>query len=992
MSFSFGINSIRAKLTAIMAVLALLSIVPLSFISYLAMKDAVEREAERRLSSIAKLQTHEFERFLESIDRDLRLRAVAPFVIQGLVEMTAAFSSVDDATEALQAAYIDENPYPEGEKDLLLAADDGTAYDKAHALYHDDFNTLRKEMGYYDVFLFDTDGNLVYSVFKERDFATNMLSGEWRNSGLADAFRRANSALPDDRSIFVDFAAYAPSAGAPAAFIARPVFAKDGTRVGVISYQMPIDELNATVGVVTADQTENDAFLVNSDGLLITDSPRSETDDFLETRFEGPALVHGLRGEEGLVQYTDAQGNAVLSYYAPVRFLGTDWVIVFQEKQSSLFESVYSTRRLQIVVGVGAFVSTLFVAALFSRGISLPLQNVTGIVQRVAAKDYAVSVPATDRSDEIGRIARALNNFRMDLSAAEAGARDAAFKGAAFESTGAPMLLTDLDLRIVGANRAFFRMLNENKADFGVSERDLDLEAIVGRELAVLTFPPAEIRAAVRDHARLPIRKKIGIGESFVGLLIDIVQDKEGAAIGYVLDMKNQTFQMLSETVITAIDAQQARVEFDLDRRVRIANEKSLEVLGYELSGLLGLDGDALVEQDCDAAQRIDFWQNALDGQGTVGRFRIKTSDGVRIIEGNFSPVPDQDGVTKGFLLIGADVTEVRRQIEAAERQRAEEARELARVVETLSMALARVADGDLSALIDAEFTADYERLRNDFNAAVSKLGDAMRTVIENAGSIGSEATGINSAVSELSRRTESQAATLEQTTAAMTELLASVTSSAQEAQDAARVATEARNSAEASGKIVHEAADAMVKIESSSHQVSKIISVIDDIAFQTNLLALNAGVEAARAGDAGRGFAVVASEVRALAQRCLEASNEISALINVSGENVTKGVALVGEAGAALESISASVLKISDNVAHIAEASHEQSGGLNEISTALVNLDQMTQHNAAMAEETTAATQALLNEADALTATTRKFTVGHAGKDVPSIQLKKAI
>ncbi len=182
-----------------------------------------------------------------------------------------------------------------------------------------------------------------------------------------------------------------------------------------------------------------------------------------------------------------------------------------------------------------------------------------------------------------------------------------------------------------------------------------------------------------------------------------------------------------------------------------------------------------------------------------------------------------------------------------------------------------------------------------------------------------------------------------------------------------------------------------MAKIESSSQQVSKIISVIDDIAFQTNLLALNAGVEAARAGDAGRGFAVVASEVRALAQRCLEASNEISALITVSGESVTKGVALVGETGAALATISASVLQISDNVSHIAEASNEQSGGLNEISTALVNLDQMTQHNAAMAEETTAATQTLLNEADALTAATRAFVVKGVDRSGTGRALRRA-
>ena len=239
----------------------------------------------------------------------------------------------------------------------------------------------------------------------------------------------------------------------------------------------------------------------------------------------------------------------------------------------------------------------------------------------------------------------------------------------------------------------------------------------------------------------------------------------------------------------------------------------------------------------------------------------------------------------------------------------------------------------------------------------------------------------MNSAVSELSRRTESQATTLEETAAAMSELTASVSASAKGARDAARIADDARTNAQSSGGVVREAASAMQQIEASSVEVSKIIGVIDDIAFQTNLLALNAGVEAARAGDAGRGFAVVASEVRALAQRCLDASNEITGLITVSGENVKRGVSLVGDVASALENIAASVLRISDNVGQIADASNEQSNGLGEINSALRNLEQTTQHNVAMVEETTAATQSLLTEAETLTRTAARFRI-RAGSD----------
>ena len=296
------------------------------------------------------------------------------------------------------------------------------------------------------------------------------------------------------------------------------------------------------------------------------------------------------------------------------------------------------------------------------------------------------------------------------------------------------------------------------------------------------------------------------------------------------------------------------------------------------------------------------------------------------------------------------------------------------KVVEALRQALQRLSNGDLSTRIQSEFSAEYDALRTDFNSAIASLDAAVVTIVDTAATILGEAGNISGAADELSLRTEQQAATLEQTAAAISQLTASVASAAEGARQANDVVENARQNAADSGAVVQKAVEAMGKIEHSSDQISRIIGVIDDIAFQTNLLALNAGVEAARAGDAGRGFAVVASEVRGLAQRSSDAAREITKLISTSGEHVKKGVALVGQAGEALSQIVDSVGGIAGHVSGIATSAKEQSTGLDEINIAMNRLDQVTQKNVAMFEETTAASHTMTSEAHSLVEVTKRF------------------
>jgi len=320
---------------------------------------------------------------------------------------------------------------------------------------------------------------------------------------------------------------------------------------------------------------------------------------------------------------------------------------------------------------------------------------------------------------------------------------------------------------------------------------------------------------------------------------------------------------------------------------------------------------------------------------------------------------------------VEAEAVAQRRQAEADrsanEAARAESAREQQAVVSALADGLERLSQGDLVHRLNSSFAAEYEKLRADFNGAMEKLQQTVAAVASNADGIQAGANEISKAADDLSRRTEQQAASLEETAAALDQITATVNKTAEGSGHAKRIADSAKAEAEQSGEVVRQAVDAMNGIERSSHQIGQIIGVIDEIAFQTNLLALNAGVEAARAGEAGRGFAVVASEVRALAQRSADAAKEIKTLISASTQEVEAGVGLVTRTSTVLDAIVTQVTELSTIVTDISASAHEQASGLAQVNTAVNQMDQVTQQNAAMVEQSTAASRNLSHEANEL-------------------------
>jgi methyl-accepting chemotaxis protein len=382
------------------------------------------------------------------------------------------------------------------------------------------------------------------------------------------------------------------------------------------------------------------------------------------------------------------------------------------------------------------------------------------------------------------------------------------------------------------------------------------------------------------------------------------------------------------------------------------AGELDTEIIGQDRSDELGQMAEALVT----------FRQAAIDKQRLEAEAQRQRDEA------------DRQRVRMEEARADAD-----RQRILNEENRAQAAKEQARVVQSIGLGLEKLASGDLTFRLKEAFSEDYEKLRADFNSAMVKVLEVMKAVVMRTHGLRTGGIEINQASDDLSRRTEQQAASLEETASALHEITTTVSKTADGAVHARGIVSSAASGAEQSGQIVREAVATMTQIEESSRQISQIVGVIDEIAFQTNLLALNAAVEAARAGEQGRGFAVVASEVRGLAQRSASAAKEIKGLITASTEQVARGVERVAATGQSLSRIAVEVAEINTVVAEIADAAQEQARGLGEVNTAVTQMDQVTQQNAAMVEEMTAAARSLSDETDALADLIARFRVDEA-------------
>lgn len=578
----------------------------------------------------------------------------------------------------------------------------------------------------------------------------------------------------------------------------------------------------------------------------------------------------------------------------------------------------------------------------------------------------------------------------------------------------------DRDFNITYVNEATITMLRPYVDTLVEVFPGFDLDNLLGANIDQFHKNPAHQRKLLDDPKNLPYSTDISVGPLQFNLNVTAIMSPSGDYMGNGLEWTNVTEQRAKEIEVARLQsavsgASTAIMLCDADRVITYCNPAVVNLLQNRITELRsvfpGLDLNKIVGICID-----DFHKNPAHQASILADVdNLPYNTQIELVGLHFdltaTAVLDPDGNLMGNMVEWKDITEqtqgeqeIQGLIQSAQAGQLEKRIDsttyqgfmqsvaqgmndlldavLAPIQETIRVAEA-MAGGDLTQKLDGDYQGMFASLSNALNDTVEKMLTTVSDINEAALSIGTGATEITRGNVDLSQRTEEQASSLEETASSMEELTSTVRQNSDNAAQANQLAASAREQAEKGGSVIKDAIDAMAAISTSSKKVTDIIGVIDEIAFQTNLLALNAAVEAARAGEQGRGFAVVASEVRNLAQRSAAAAKEIKELINDSGEKVKEGSMLVDESGRTLEDIVSGAKKVGDIISEIAAAGAEQTSGIGQVNTAIGQMDEMTQQNAALVEEAAAASESLDEQGKNLQRMMAFFDVGDDSVEV---------
>lgn len=984
--------------------------------------NAEEKNIRKNFEILTQQRLGELESYFKNIQGDLRVVANSPMTQKAVLSFAHAWKMFDGIPQKdLKKLYSSENPFPIGEKQKLDKADgDESTYGRVHEAYHPWFREFLEEKGYYDLLLFDTEGNLVYSVFKEADFATNVNIGEWRETDLGAAFRKGMLMKKGEQAFF-DFKPYKPSNNAPASFIAEPIVF-EGVTKGILVFQMPIDRINTVIGNPRGLGETGEAILVGEDGLARNQSRLTDKQTILIRKVKGQAIDEALDGQTG-VRHQTFEGVEKYVGYAPIEYLGAKFALIVSQNYSEVFAPFIRIRN-SLLVGLAIIIVIVITIGIFvGRSIANPITRLTTLDVELAegSKETATLLA---RGDELGELARALNQVHV-ISVENTRIRTA------LDNTSTSVMVADADRQVIYMNPSAMSLMKTAENDIRQEVPHFSAREIMGGSMDTFHKDP-EKQADVLNELTSINKTRMVMGNRTFDLITAPVNDANGTRIGSVFEWSDITERLAAELEEKRIAEENYRIRValenantnimvaDADRNVIFTNKAIHQMMthaeGDVRKSIPNFSADMMLTGSIDSFHKTPSHQsNMLATLDHEHPFHLKL--GSRSFDCVANPIIDRNRNRLGSVIEWNDVTEelaVQEEVDNVVKAvvngdfsqsitidgkmgfmagLAKSINELkdtvSDVFDEIGLSMSSLAKGDLRYQIEKDYAGTFENLKQDTNQTSIRLKQIVSDILIASKEIASASTEIASGSIDLSQRTENQASSLEETAASMEEMSTTVKQNAENAQQANNLAITARGIAEEGGNVVNQAVSAMSSIEDSSQKVSDIISVIDEIAFQTNLLALNAAVEAARAGDAGKGFAVVASEVRTLAQRSGEAAKDIKSLILDSNSQVRDGVKLVGDTGKSLENIVQSIKSVADIVSEIAAASQQQASGVGEINTAITQMDEMTQQNAALVEESSASARSLEEQSEMMMRLMAFFNLG--GKPVQSSPVLEA-
>lgn len=701
LSLSLSKVKIAYKLPLIIVAMAALTTIATSVLTLKQTTDAALLNAEYKLVALNSSRINALGNYMNSIKEDLSIMARNDYIKESLVDFKQGWKDLEtkkirvpsvnsetgesflgfknekqNPTEILQKLYITDNPNPTGSKEELDYAKDGSLYSKFHAEHHPWFRHFLRTRDYYDIFLFDTDGNLIYTVFKELDYATNLNNGEYKETDLGNAFRAAIQNPQEDFQAFFDFKPYAPSHGAPASFMSQPVLDDNGSLLGVLVFQMPIDRINNVMQVSAGLGESGETYIVGAeDRLMRSDSRFSEESTILTTKVTEKAVSAARKGEEGVHIINDYRGIPVISAFAPLNFLGTQWVVLAEVDEAEIMAPIRKVK-LYIVMQILGLLFLIGLISIYVAGtISKPISNMANTMKDMAGGNYDVDIPGTERGDEIGDMAVSAQVFkengieaeRLRIERQEADERAEREKTETMNAL-ADSFESDIGEVISSVSSASEQMettansLSENAAQ--TNERSLMVAAAaeeastnvnsVASAAEQLTASISEISSQVSQSASVASEAKSKASQTSeqVQGLVNAV-DRIGEVVTLISDIAEQTNLLALNATIEAARAGDAGKGFAVvaSEVKSLANQtaKATEEISQQITGIQTAtkDSDKSIQDILEVIERIDGISGtvsaAVEEQGAataeIARNVQQASEGTSDVSRNITDV-----------------------------------------------------------------------------------------------------------------------------------------------------------------------------------------------------------------------------------------------------------------------------------------------------------------------------------------------------------------